>query len=267
MSGHSEKPTKKISNTMLSEISLNNRYTRKRILVFDIETTGLPPPKSVVNPHLSTYPHILQLSFVVFDTAFWKVVKSCDFYIKVDESVAIDPFITDLTGITREMCNERGVPIEDALHEFYQEYMQCHCIVAHNLDFDRLMVCTELARLIVKEDLVILKRFPFIDQVFNPMGMHQIEHFCTMRVGRKLCNIQAQNSRGAYVKNPKLAELYQHLFGQTPINLHNSLMDTYVCLRCFVKLRFKFDLRLPVRLSYAAAPLEPSADLPTVLSS
>ena len=276
----------------MSTVSLNPKYNkRKRIIVFDVETTGLPPPKSVVNPHLSTYPHILQLSFVVFDTAFWKVVKSCDFYIKVAESVAIDPFITNLTGITREMCNERGVPIEDALHEFYQEYMQCDCVVAHNLEFDRLMVCTELARLIVKQDLAVLERFPFINLVFDPiftsfhdntfsntqegisnkikgyhakrddLQMHQIEHFCTMRVGRKLCNIQAQNSRGTYIKNPKLAELYQHLFGQIPINLHNSLMDTYVCLRCFVKLRFKFDLRLPVRLSYASSPIDASINV------
>jgi hypothetical protein len=233
---------------IMTTISLNKRYGRKRILVFDVETTGLPPPKSAVNPPLSAYPHILQLSFVIFDTAFWKVVKSCDFYIKVDESIAIDPFITKLTGITREMCNDRGVLIEDALYEFYQEYMVCDCVVAHNIDFDKLMVCTEINRLIENQGLALLNRFPYMNLVFDPIfiKMHQTEHFCTMRVGRKLCNIQAQNSRGTYIKNPKLVELYQHLFGKTPINLHNSLMDTYVCLRCFVKLRFKFDLRLPV---------------------
>jgi len=252
----------------MSTVSLNPNYNkRKRILVFDVETTGLPPPKSALNPHLSTYPHILQLSVVIFDTAFWKVVKSCDFYIKVDESIVIEPFITELTGITREMCNEHGVHIEDALHEFYQEYMQCDCVVAHNLEFDRLMICTELARLVVKQDLTVVKRFPFIEQVFNPTGMNQIEYFCTMRVGRKLCNIQAQNSRGTYIKNPKLAELYQHLFGQTPINLHNSLMDTYVCLRCFVKLRFKFDLRLPVIQSIQVIQVSQMQPSPLILDN
>jgi len=239
-----------------SIISLNKpQYTRKRILVFDVETTGLFPPKSVINPPLSAYPHILQLSFVVFDTQFWRVVKSCDFYIRVAESIEITPFITELTGITRKLCDERGIMIEDALYEFYQEYMQCDCVVAHNLDFDRKMVCTEFARLVASQDLAVLKRFPYINLVFDPIfvELHRIEEFCTMCVGRGICKIQSQNSRGTYIKNPKLSELYLHLFGQVPTDLHNSLMDTYVCLRCFVKLRFKFDLRLsamPISLSH-----------------
>ena len=43
-------------------------------------------------------------------------------------------------------------------------------------------------------------------------------------------------------KNPKQSELHQHLFGTTPVNLHNSLNDVLVCLRCFIMLQFKRDV-------------------------
>ena len=47
-----------------------------------------------------------------------------------------------------------------------------------------------------------------------------------------------------FESNVKLEELYKHLFGDIPNNLHDSLIDTYICLRCFVKMRFKFELSL-----------------------
>lgn len=45
-----------------------------------------------------------------------------------------------------------------------------------------------------------------------------------------------------YKKFPKLSELHQHLFGYIPENLHNSLIDVLVCLRCFLKLRCSYSM-------------------------
>ena len=41
---------------------------------------------------------------------------------------------------------------------------------------------------------------------------------------------------------PKLVELYQELFRGTPANLHNSLVDTLVCMRCYLKMRHGIDI-------------------------
>lgn len=43
-----------------------------------------------------------------------------------------------------------------------------------------------------------------------------------------------------YKKNPKLIELYKHLYPDNPIpeNLHNSLVDTKVCMDCFLKMKY-----------------------------
>ena len=227
-----------------------------RVMVFDVETTGLIP--KLQGPD-SINPHILQLSFVIFDTQFWRVVTSYDAYIKVDPDVVITPLITDITGIDRAMCEERGVPIADAMREFCDAYMSCDAIVAHNLSFDREMVRIEISRLRSEYipsastlDPVLDAVFdpvwdPVWDPVFDPVYEKKLNKqlYCTMRMGKSTCRIERTDRFGkTYFKSPKLAELYEYLFSEpAPDGLHNSLVDTYVCLRCFVRMRFRFDLR------------------------
>ncbi len=236
-----------------------------RVLIFDVETTGLIPKlqnNPLSGPDLN--PHILQLSFVIFDTQFWRVVTSCDVYIKVEPDVIISPMITELTGINRNMCDEMGVPICDAMHEFYKAYISCDAVVAHNLNFDREMIRIEMARLQRSEYNVVF------DPTMQTNGAGSaVQFYCTMRMGKNACRIERLDRYGqTYFKSPKLSELYEHLFSEpAPNGLHNSLIDTYVCLRCFVKMRFRFDLRktaFPMTLfsSYA----EPSGSTKIVMT-
>jgi DNA polymerase III epsilon subunit-like protein len=239
---------------------------RKRIMVFDVETTGLLPKKDPLTklaPTIQEFPHILQLSFVIYNTKFWTIERTFDKYIRVADSVDISAKITELTGITRALCNEttnekNSMSIEDALAEFYQEYLACDCIVAHNIDFDRTMIMTELER----NKAAIVLQCPYysciFDHTFNTL--HNIDTFCTMRVGKKICNIVIQPGNKIdpktglativpkpFVKYPRLSELHQHLFGSVPEGLHNSLVDTMACLRCFLFMRFKGNPRFPLR--------------------
>jgi DNA polymerase III epsilon subunit-like protein len=41
-----------------------------------------------------------------------------------------------------------------------------------------------------------------------------------------------------YAKWPTLLELHRHLFGTSPANLHNAIVDVLVCLRCFVSMHY-----------------------------
>jgi DNA polymerase III epsilon subunit-like protein len=43
-----------------------------------------------------------------------------------------------------------------------------------------------------------------------------------------------------FKKNPKLIELYTHLYpsNPSPVNLHNALIDTMVCMDCFLKMKY-----------------------------
>jgi len=212
---------------------------RRRVMIFDVETTGLLPRDRTGIP-LTELPHILQISFVIFDTQYWRVVKSVDFHINVPSTVEISPLITELTGITREKCDS-GTTILNALLEFQKEYMLCNMIVAHNIQFDREMIRVEMER--NREQILTFDT----NMIFNAEYEKSVnkEIYCTMQMGRNVCKIESLTKTGkTYFKSPKLIELYEHLFGMSPKDLHNSLVDTYVCLRCFVKMRFKFDLSL-----------------------
>jgi DNA polymerase-3 subunit alpha len=206
---------------------------KKRALIFDVETTGFLPSKRITE--YEKMPHILQLSFIVYDLSLMCVVKILDIIIKIDPSVVIRKNITKLTGITREQCDRDGVSIQDGLCEFYREYMTCDYIVGHNIGFDKKFLKLEISRHVAELE----PSCPCIGRIFdkeleNELG---ITTYCTMQRGRKLCNLVRTNVKGReYIKSPKLAELYEHLFGKIPENLHNSIVDTYATMGCFLEI-------------------------------
>jgi DNA polymerase III epsilon subunit-like protein len=224
-------------------------------MVFDVETTGLLPPKkdpiSKVASALCDFPYILQLSFVIYNTNLRCIERTFNKYIRVPDSVEISPKIIELTGITRELCNspEQSITIEEALCEFYHEYCNCDCIVAHNIDFDKTLIMTEMER----NGPAIVDKCPYYSCIFDPEynKINNIDTFCTMRIGKKICNIVVQPpdkidektgntiTPKPYVKYPRLSELHQHLMGSVPDGLHNSLVDTMACLNCYIALRFR----------------------------
>jgi DNA polymerase III epsilon subunit-like protein len=216
-----------------------NQHTR--ILVFDTETTGLIPKHKVP---LDELPYVTQLSFIVYDANAETIIKIYDTFIRPPDHVVISDFIAEKTGISRALCDERGIPMSEALIEFYNEYVNCDLIVAHNLEFDQEMIRIEIMRNLGLET----DACPSIRQVFSlEVGVNNKPTYCTMNNGRQLCNlIRTQPSGRTWVKPPRLDELHLQLFGDVPKNLHNSLVDTYVCLRCFVKMRFDRILTMDI---------------------
>lgn len=217
---------------------MNQSRNIKRVLVFDVETTGLLPKKGQEVP-VEELPHVIQLSYIIFETSNWRVSKEFNHYINIPQHVEISSEITEITGINREMCN-KGITMDKALGEFCEDYMICDTIVAHNIYFDRRMIQLEISR--HSESLN-----PFhVEKVFlqSYEKEENKQNFCTMYKSKNICKIERKDDKGeTYYKSPKLSELYEHLFEtKAPQNLHDSLIDTYVCLRCFVKMRFKFDI-------------------------
>ena len=73
------------------------------------------------------------------------------------------------------------------------------------------------------------------------------EHFCTMLHCIDECNIvcEAKDKKGftyTYKKFPKLEEAHRHYFKSVPGGLHNSLVDSFVCLRIYLKQRYGRDI-------------------------
>jgi DNA polymerase III epsilon subunit-like protein len=221
---------------------------KSKVLVFDVETTGLLPQKprySTAPIPITDYPHIIQLSFVLYDITDKNIIRSYDSYVKVDERVVISEYVSKLTGITKEMCNN-GKDIMEVLHAFYQAYVECDVLVAHNMDFDEKMILIELER----NRTQIIQSKPECMTVFNKVyeQVHGVERYCTMRKGTSLCNIMVDSKiagKPATAKWPKLAELHIKLFnGETVEGLHNSMIDVLACLRCYVRMRHGITIRV-----------------------
>ena len=221
---------------------------RRYYLVFDVETNGLLPKKNI-SPAIDQYPHILQLSFAVYDMETQAIVQKYDSYVKVPDTVVIDDFVSNLTGITKQICIERGNPICNVLYDFYKAYKMCQGLVGHNLEFDTKMISVEVQR---NQAQLIEDGLADCLILFQPMHekINNIDRYCTMRMGTKLCNIVFPSSPSSSItteqkhrlKFPKLSELHQKLFGgDMPANLHNSMVDVEVCLRCYLKMRHNIE--------------------------
>lgn len=267
------------------EYKMNNLpiLRRKRILVFDVETTGLIPnidPLTKKQRPLDEMPFIIQLSFIVFNLYEYSIERTYNAYIRIENPEKITEEITKLTGITREKCETFGIPMKDALLEFYNEYIQSDFVIAHNINFDRRMVMIEIERNYLELD----KEAKDILNLFNPLfcKLKGIENYCTMMSGINICNILIEKKitkkpvvetpvvetiisstdnqttvpiipnnivkikivspPKMYKKFPKLTELYFCLFQSHPENLHNALVDTLVCLRCFLKIKMNHEI-------------------------
>lgn len=226
----------------------NRTHVSRYILVFDTETTGLFPKASntsgdsLVPNNERLYPYIIQLCFIVYDMESNTIIRQYNKHINIPGYVVISPFITNLTGITREMCDS-GVSIISALHHFYSAYKLCDTIVAHNLAFDKQMIELEIIRNNSK-----LKTIPLISFMFNETFriLKNKQFYCTMIMSRNICNLMVPSKTNPlvkYKKNPKLEELYEFLFQEKIVNAHDALFDTIACLRCFVKISEGSEMR------------------------
>lgn len=211
------------------------------LLVFDTETSGLLPNGTfLTTDKLHLFPHTVQFSWIVFDTKENKIVKIQDFIIKLPSSFQLSEKNVKIHGITNEISQTKGVDISLAMDAFIEDFYTSNMIVAHNLAFDLKIISADIMRILERfsDDELSSKYKKFMNELEISTKMH-----CTMQESIELCNIKMTNANGKeYKKFPKLSELHDKLFQTTPNNLHNSLNDVLVCLRCFYKMIFEKDI-------------------------
>lgn len=211
-----------------------------RVLVFDTETTGLPQSRIISPDTLQLWPHIVQFSYVIYDTDANDIVVSMDNIIKVEEDVVISDGSIELHGITKEISQNKGCKISKTLNIFLKYLKSANVLVGHNIEFDIKMVKVELLRLIYS-DMSDEKSRKYKNYLYDLSNFENI--YCTMKSSIELCSIKTLDKFGKeYNKYPKLIELHQKLFNSTPTNLHNSFNDILITLRCYIKLVYDADL-------------------------
>lgn len=202
-----------------------------RVLVFDVETTGLPIGKNPSISELDKWPYIVQLSYIMYDTLANEIDLSYNEILKLPEYIDISEESIKLHKITKEINQTIGIDRRIALQMFNAVLKRADIVVGHNISFDKRMIMVECARNAVYHR-------------FNDKGVKKDE-YCTMKKGVDVCKIEKTSLKGEkYFKYPTLSELYNHLFQEIPKNTHNSFVDVLLCLRCYIKLIYSQDLLL-----------------------
>ena len=200
-----------------------------KILIFDTETTGLPTERnaSIIATH--KWPYIVQLSYILYDTDCSMVLNSIDKIIKLSEGITISKESENIHKISNEMSKTKGVDIKKELQEFNNMLIESDLVVAHNISFDKQMIMVECIRHKLQQNFT--------------RNTNRKPEYCTMKNSVNICKIPKVSLNGdIYYKYPKLIELYQHLFDETPDGLHNSMIDVLACLRCYGKMKLDVDL-------------------------
>lgn len=199
------------------------------IMVFDTETSGLPTRINNKFPlfnNLEAYnqARLVQFSCIIYNLTENKKMEEIDFIIKPEGFVINNSHIHN---ITNEIALNKGILINDLFIKLdkLMENFDINLIVGHNVIFDINIMKSEIFRFMKKNMLVN----------FNLMKLFNKKYFCTMKNSINICKIPNTNYPGKF-KYPKLEELYFHLYGKKPENLHNSLNDTRYTLDCFIKI-------------------------------
>lgn len=192
------------------------------ILVYDVETTGLPDWKK---PSLDpSQPRVIQLGAMLCDDTGTEIER-INRIIKPDGWTIPDE-IFQLTGISQGLAESDGVPIAGVIDEFLVMVDKSNVTVAHNDSFDRRLLRIELLRLF--GDGAISEKWKI-----SP-------HFCTMRAGTDLCKLPSTGKMQAAgfnkYKPPKLVELYEHLFGTKPEKMHDAMADVESTAKIYFEL-------------------------------
>jgi DNA polymerase-3 subunit alpha len=240
------------------------------VLVFDTETTGLPPKMGkdrkqhdVAEARLegspneseplwasiiAQWPVTIQFSYIIYNLAT-NQYSMYNKYVEDMPSGMAEAFLADPSThytvkgalekrqeqIAKKAAGEPNLIAtrREIMEQFMKDLNQDITLVAHNLKYDYKMVLAELYRLQLESGE---------SSFFRTHGgiLSSKPKYCTMCVAQKdkKAKIKARGQYGLWDKPPKLEELYNKFFGYMPIsdNLHNSLIDSIVTLRCFYRL-------------------------------
>tara|TARA_B100002051_G_scaffold143501_1_gene136064 strand:- start:2159 stop:2845 length:687 start_codon:yes stop_codon:yes gene_type:complete len=200
-----------------------------RIIVFDTETTGLPTKRHAPASDTLSWPHIVQISWIVYDAGTAKIQRAEDHLVKLPEGVVIPEAASKVHGITASQLARKGVDAQVALEAFIKDLRAAERYVAHNLGFDQAVIQASCHRL-------------GISPPFNK-DTCRASPYCTAKEGVIETQLWAERKSGSrFLRYPKLWELHQTLFQSNAQNLHDALADVLVCLRCYLQMAHGQDL-------------------------
>jgi len=194
-----------------------------KTIIIDTETTGLPLKKDSSIYNSDEWPFIVQLSYMIYDDETHEILVDINDYIAIDNNCIISPASYEVHGLTHTFLQSNGIPIKDALYKLKKHMNKCDLAVGHNISFDKRILLAECIR--------------------NKIFLNMKNTYCTMKESKEYCNIKCTNNKGeTYIKYPSLSELHYSLFNHNVNNLHNASIDILICMRCYYKINYDYDI-------------------------
>lgn len=185
-------------------------------LYFDCETTGVPAKGHA--PGSPAHPHICQLAAQLVSAG--RVVAEFNLLVKPNRW-AVPKEAEAVHGISTEMCEQNGLPIRSVVTLLIRLAQRASLSVAHQREFDNLLVWTELIRCELGDELAFWLQHP---------------GFCTMEASTPILQIPPTPRMIAAgfnkFKNPNLKEAYAFFTnGGTFDGAHDAAADVSACRR------------------------------------
>lgn len=178
-----------------------------RTLVFDTETTG----KANFKGELHSQPYIVQLAAILFEdrreVAHFSAITIPEFR---GERCKVPAEATAVHGVTEELIDSVGIPYSVALPMFNNLAKRADRLVAHNTEFDDLMIRAAYARIAAPQQV-----------------LWDLPKVCTMRSSESVLKLPGKYG----YKWPSLAEAHQHFTGEGFEGAHDAMVDVRACAR------------------------------------
>ncbi len=184
-------------------------------LIFDTETTGLPRDYNAPISDTDNWPRCIQIAWQLHDE-MGQVIEHQDYLVQ-PEGFNIPYDAEKIHGISTELAQEQGIPLNEVLEKFNQVLNKSKFVVGQNVGFDVNIMGAEFYRESVANTL---QELPVLDT-------------CT-EVTADLCQIPG--GRYGKFKLPTLTELHEFLFHKPFSEAHNATADVEATTRCFLEL-------------------------------
>lgn len=184
-------------------------------LIYDTETTGLPKRWDAPISDTDNWPRCIQIAWQLHD-AFGNCLEHQDYLVQ-PEGFNIPYDAEKIHGISTELAQEKGIPLNEVLEKFKEALNKTKFIVGQNVKFDLNIMGCEFVRADIANKL---QELPVLDT-------------CTEHTAA-LCKLPG--GRYGKFKLPTLTELHEYLFSKPFKEAHNATADVEATTRCFFEL-------------------------------
>lgn len=215
-----------------------NKISNKNVLIFDLETTGIPLCRPSAKGKNKYYPfnentkydssRIISIAWTLIEDFTIDKLSNDNTKYFIRKPVNFKVSGEEFHNITHDIALKEGITFIDILNKegLKDDLLKTDIIIAHNCLFDFNILMNELFR--IKSMQLLVKLTEMYDKN---------EFICTGEYSKNICKISFGNTTNNFsYKMPKLNELYKFYYNEDYENQHNAKYDLLALVNVVKKL-------------------------------